>query len=366
MEATTAANTSAHITVHGRSTEAFKAIWTYYQTGRLHIPLCVCSGAFKEELDYWGISTSELADCCLYRYYAFKEDQKTRGDFLKESSASPRNAAKKESCYPRLRTVTGRIWNIVDNADGSLASRFYFGLVIAMVLLSIITMALSTDPSLRRKASSCEILEYMDYTDNKDTDKYREHLGNPSCKSYLIFLPFMAYSAQNEEKQEAGYDGTNGKFGVKPGTTDPVFNIPTTPSKDATESIPFESIAPTVDKPSTSDHPVNTQESQTPIFSPTRRTDVIPCFSSLCPTKLPYRTKVIPQFISGEDEIVMSDGTTVRVPNLTVPVMALDVLESIALLFFSCDLLLQPYHVSISDTFLFLCEQYRGRNRTGL
>ncbi|KAH3780021.1 hypothetical protein DPMN_157830 [Dreissena polymorpha] len=67
IEASTAATRSEHITVHGRSTDAFKAIMTYYQTGRLHIPLCMCIGAFKDEMDYWGISTSELTECCLYK-----------------------------------------------------------------------------------------------------------------------------------------------------------------------------------------------------------------------------------------------------------------------------------------------------------
>lgn len=50
-----------------RSANCFDAILSFYQTGRLHIPLTMCPGSFKEELDYWKIDVDELSECCMFR-----------------------------------------------------------------------------------------------------------------------------------------------------------------------------------------------------------------------------------------------------------------------------------------------------------
>lgn len=42
--------------------------------------------------------------------------------------------------------------------------QFYFGVVFLMVMVSIITLGYSTEPSLRRALSKCELLEYLEYT----------------------------------------------------------------------------------------------------------------------------------------------------------------------------------------------------------
>ena len=50
-----------------RPAERFAAIVAYYQTGELHIPAGVCSGAFQTELLYWDIDPDKFADCCMVR-----------------------------------------------------------------------------------------------------------------------------------------------------------------------------------------------------------------------------------------------------------------------------------------------------------
>lgn len=51
-----------------RPSDSFGAILAFYQTGQLHMPNNVCPGAFRCELEYWGIPDSNLQQCCYYRY----------------------------------------------------------------------------------------------------------------------------------------------------------------------------------------------------------------------------------------------------------------------------------------------------------
>ena len=51
-----------------RPADSFAAILSYYQTDELHIPTGVCPGAFRGELEYWGIGADQLSECCVFRY----------------------------------------------------------------------------------------------------------------------------------------------------------------------------------------------------------------------------------------------------------------------------------------------------------
>ena len=51
-----------------RPIQSFEAILAFYQTGELHMPLSFCPGAFKTELDFWGLDAQIMSKCCYYRY----------------------------------------------------------------------------------------------------------------------------------------------------------------------------------------------------------------------------------------------------------------------------------------------------------
>lgn len=50
-----------------------------------------------------------------------------------------------------------------------------------MVVLCIMTLALSTVPALQRKLSKCELLEYLEHSDHDVAEKARIKLGDPDC-----------------------------------------------------------------------------------------------------------------------------------------------------------------------------------------
>ncbi|KAL4221361.1 hypothetical protein ACF0H5_019620 [Mactra antiquata] len=168
-----------------RPSECFGAIITYLQTGELHMPTGVCPGLFRSELEYWNIHPHCLKECCLYRFQAFLDDEETRHKFLENALTIQE---KKNTSNPNLGTFERyrlKVWNLVDNNEVSIPARIYFITVSLMVILSILSLALSTEDSMRRGVSECELLEYMEYTDDPDLKKVEFILGYPDCSGSL-------------------------------------------------------------------------------------------------------------------------------------------------------------------------------------
>lgn len=58
-----------------RNPVIFACILDFYRSGQLHVPHSYCYVAIEEELEYWQIDSSYLAECCATRkffYCAFK------------------------------------------------------------------------------------------------------------------------------------------------------------------------------------------------------------------------------------------------------------------------------------------------------
>lgn len=53
-----------------------------------------------------------------------------------------------------------------------------------MVILCIVTLAFSTVPEFQRKLSKCELLEYMEHSEDMAVDTARTRLGNPDCTTF--------------------------------------------------------------------------------------------------------------------------------------------------------------------------------------
>ena len=66
--------------------------------------------------------------------------------------------------------------------------QIYFYLVFFMVMSSIVSMAYSTEPSMRRPVSECEMLEYMEHSENEHTEKVGTWRHNLVESRYLFLI----------------------------------------------------------------------------------------------------------------------------------------------------------------------------------
>ena len=54
-----------------------------FLSGELHVPLDVCGAVVKRELEFWGISDSQIQPCCWVEYSQFLDNQKILATFNK-------------------------------------------------------------------------------------------------------------------------------------------------------------------------------------------------------------------------------------------------------------------------------------------
>lgn len=103
---------------------AFEAILAYHQTGQLHMPGDMCVGAFKREMEFWGINPHVMENCCYHRYVTFVREQDILNGFLtktkKAEECLDNLLSDQSSKWARLRS---RIWTVLDNKDNSILTQ---------------------------------------------------------------------------------------------------------------------------------------------------------------------------------------------------------------------------------------------------
>ena len=103
-----------------RDPSIFNNILNYYRTGKLHVSENICIIAFKEELDYWGVSEFFLDKCCNLKFYIKKEAYL---DEIKKIEDYELKIIQKETfnnCCPITRK---KIWDIVDKPETSILAK---------------------------------------------------------------------------------------------------------------------------------------------------------------------------------------------------------------------------------------------------
>ncbi|KAL5012772.1 hypothetical protein ScPMuIL_011323 [Solemya velum] len=146
-----------------RPSDSFEAILAYHQTGELHIPQNTCPCAFKTEIEFYGIESTNLAPCCFYKYSNFMNNQSTLEEFRQR--AFPRNDIGEidGSQKTRWRRFRSRIWRILDDHNSSVMAKVYFVASASLVLLSVFNLILSTLGSLHRPLNAVEKYEVLGY-----------------------------------------------------------------------------------------------------------------------------------------------------------------------------------------------------------
>ncbi|XP_052820051.1 potassium voltage-gated channel subfamily B member 2-like [Mya arenaria] len=141
-----------------RPISSFEAVLAYYQTGELHMPLSVCPSAFKSELDFWELDPQIMMKCCYYRYLSHEDDMETIDHFHRHLFPDDVVRKRKRTLLPNLRQ---KLWNIIDFNDKNIITTIYFWLCTLMVILSVMTLALSSLPQFKRNLTKCELEDYL-------------------------------------------------------------------------------------------------------------------------------------------------------------------------------------------------------------
>jgi len=115
-----------------RNPNIFNIILDFYRTGKLHFNDKICVTSFKEELDFWIISESNMSACCKDNYLTkkLKKEKQMKDDKKVLATDS-------QSC----------MWNILDNPSSSVPACLYYLLSLFFVLLYLVAFTLNTVPS---------------------------------------------------------------------------------------------------------------------------------------------------------------------------------------------------------------------------
>ncbi|KAL4221186.1 Potassium voltage-gated channel subfamily A member 2 [Mactra antiquata] len=165
--------------VFKRPVQSFDAVLAYYQTGDLHMPTSVCPGSFKTELEFWGLDPQIMAKCCYYRYLSFQDDQETLDKFHQHLFPEVGQQKTPLRCLGGVRQT---LWRIFDFHDKSILAKIYFWLCTLMVVLSVLTIALSSLPEFRRNLTKCELEEFLGKP-LKTTDAKQDPIYNDTCST---------------------------------------------------------------------------------------------------------------------------------------------------------------------------------------
>ena len=157
----------------------------------------------------------------------------------------------------------------------------YFALCLLMVLLSILTMALSTEPAFQRKMTNCERLEYMESAQMADIDVFQRMLG-PDC-----------------DRED----------------------LPSVEPEDVLLTIGPVSPYPEEEYPDYDDY--------TYIFVPE-----VPQTGDDNNTAAPISNRTWPPILTGGNKLI-------KVPNMRIPIFTMFVLEIVTLAFFTFDLMVR-------------------------
>lgn len=102
-----------------RDPDFFARVIRFYRTGELHIPENCCARVVREELAFWQLSDTWLADCC-WRSYSRKSQQIDVNDSLTKQFAHISTRPVKDADNQSVRTT---IWNILECPSSSLAAK---------------------------------------------------------------------------------------------------------------------------------------------------------------------------------------------------------------------------------------------------
>ncbi|XP_050403234.2 potassium voltage-gated channel protein Shaw isoform X1 [Patella vulgata] len=129
---------------------AFTAILQYYRTDELHTDHNICGNIIKGELDFWGLSESDIEPCCWGNYSRFKDNKETLAalddNFMSSTIESSDAWNEKPS---NLNKFKRKMWIFLEDPTSSRGAKAYALLSMFFVLLSIGVFCLETHALFR-------------------------------------------------------------------------------------------------------------------------------------------------------------------------------------------------------------------------
>ncbi|XP_062987135.1 potassium voltage-gated channel subfamily V member 1 [Elgaria multicarinata webbii] len=143
-----------------RSSQAFRYIHNYYQTGRLHVMDQLCALSFLQEIQYWGLDELSIDSCCRDRYFRRKELSEVL-DIKKDAEELDAQVEEEEFSGSLCPCFRQKLWEILEKPGSSVTARIFGTISMAFVIISIANMALISVELSWLPPQFLDILEYV-------------------------------------------------------------------------------------------------------------------------------------------------------------------------------------------------------------
>uniref|UniRef100_A0A1I8BLF7 BTB domain-containing protein n=1 Tax=Meloidogyne hapla TaxID=6305 RepID=A0A1I8BLF7_MELHA len=125
-----------------RSAAVFEHILDYYICGRMHRPVDICPMRWRDEVEYWRIPMSALADCCRIMDALTPSCKRVGGGASSPSPLSLDNNVR----FGRIRLI---VWTFLESPRSSCSAKLWSFASALFVLLSLACLILSSMPEFQ-------------------------------------------------------------------------------------------------------------------------------------------------------------------------------------------------------------------------
>ncbi|KAM9765933.1 voltage-gated potassium channel regulatory subunit KCNG2-like isoform 1-T2 [Menidia menidia] len=140
-----------------RSPAAFGAVLQLLAAGRLRLLRQLCAVALHEELDYWGVEPGLMERCCRRRMLVAVEaaaERRHREQRWRRWREGQRMSAGRPAAG--VRGLGARLREAMENPHSGLAGKTFACLSVAMVMVTVVSLCISTMPDLREEETRGE------------------------------------------------------------------------------------------------------------------------------------------------------------------------------------------------------------------
>ncbi|CAD6199556.1 unnamed protein product [Caenorhabditis auriculariae] len=137
-----------------RNTRLTDHIMDYFVTGSLHKPHHVCVERFKEELDFWRISKSNLSSCCSLPSDSANKSITRVSSFNEEDYIADFDGA----CCAEARL---RVWRFLEDPQSSFSAAFFAVLSVFFVFASVCGLIMGSMPEFQADNANASAYHFM-------------------------------------------------------------------------------------------------------------------------------------------------------------------------------------------------------------